>query len=192
MEKLPMPRLGSRGLPPGSGAVASPRKSHSGPLPKILNPLTDVEIPRSTWSPWKEDGKPRLLRRVLTTNERLALERRRDELAPVMAAGSPSDRDRIALALSDMFGGFTSMRQGDDEAAARLDSVMRVLAEFPPWAIEKACRSIQQNGVWRKGRFDREWPPNDPEIAKEVRDQVRLYGDAYNEVVALLGAEVEA
>jgi hypothetical protein len=127
----------------------------------------------------------------LTPEETKQLMVRRDELAPMVAPFDRSEQAKVVLALSDMFGGFTSMRQGGDEAAARLGAVTRVLSEFPAWAIEKACRSIQANGVWRNGAFDRQWPPSDAEIAKEVRDQARLYADPHQSVTELLAAEVE-
>jgi len=153
--------------------------------------MTDLEIPRQVWSAWTPAVGEREVRRELTVEERGALERRRDELAPAVAPYPDRDLDRVALALSDMFGGFTSMRQSDDEAVAKLDSVRRVLADFPAWAIEKASRSIQMNGVWRDGKFDRRWPPNDSEIVAAVRDEVRLYAATHRNVVALLNAPVE-
>jgi hypothetical protein len=161
------------------------------PLPKISNQATDIDIPRSAWSSWKEHGKPRQLRRPLTVSERSDLEARRDELAPMMVPVQPSQVERVKTALADMFGSIRSMRQTGANAVAILEGAYRALSEFPAGAIEKACVSIQQNGVWRDGKFDREWPPNDAEIVAEVRDKVRLYGDAYRSAVALLEATVE-
>lgn len=95
------------------------------------------------------------------------------------------------MAITDMLGGYTSMRQTGDEAVAKLDSMRRVLAPFPAWAIEKACNNIQINGVWRDGKFDRRWPPNDSEVIDAVRSHVRLYADTHRIAIALLSAEVE-
>jgi hypothetical protein len=161
-------------------------------LPKILNRLTDVEIPKLVWSSWKPAVGGRRLVRALTDGERVALEARRNELEPAAAGYGERDRDRVVLAVADMFGGFTSMRQSDDEAASRLDGVIRLLTPFPAWAIEKACRGIQMNGVFRDGSFDRRWPPNDAEIVDAVRTEARLYADQHRSAVALLSAEVEA
>jgi hypothetical protein len=161
------------------------------PLPKISNRSTDVDIPRSVWSAWKEDGKPRRLRRPLTANERYDLEARRDELAPMLVLVQPSQVDCVKIALADMFGSFRSMRQTGADAIAILEGTYRALSEFPAWAIDQACKSIQQNGVWRDGKFDRQWPASDAEIVSEVRDKVRLYGDAYRSAVALLEADIE-
>jgi hypothetical protein len=161
-------------------------------LPPISDRRADVEIPRSAWSAWKEDGKPRHLRRPLTDDECRALEARRQELEPVMQPCGERDANRIALALTDMFGGFPSMRLRDDEAVvSRVDGVRRMLVEFPAWAIEKACRYIQMNGVWRDGKLDRQWPPSDAEIVAAVRNDLRLYGDAYRSAIELLEATVE-
>jgi hypothetical protein len=161
-------------------------------LPPILDRRTDVDIPLAAWSAWREDGKPRALRRALSDGERRELERRRGELEPAVAGYSERDGDRVALALTDMFGGFPSMRQRDDSAVvARIDGVRRILMEFPAWAIEKACAAVQTNGVWRDGKFDRQWPPSDSEIIAEVREKLRLYGDQHQRAVALLSATVE-
>lgn len=160
-------------------------------MPPVINRLTDIEIPRSAWSSWIPSEGKRQLRRPLSIHERDELERRRAELAIALEPFHPQEKDHIALALSDMFGGFTSMRQGDEDAAARLDSVIRLLSEFPAWAISKACRDIQMNGVYRDKRFDKRWPPNDAEIVDEVRRALRLYGDQHRIVGDLLEATVE-
>jgi hypothetical protein len=132
------------------------------------------------------------LRRHLTADERGALEKRRDEVAPALESYSDRDVDRITLAMTDMFGGFPSLRMRDDNAVVgRVDAVRRILREFPAWAIIKACNKIQMNGVWRDGAFDRQWPPSDPEIVAAVREESRIYGDSYNSAVALLAASVE-
>jgi hypothetical protein len=160
-------------------------------LPKILNRLTDIEIPLQVRSSWKPAVGDRRLVRALTEDERGALEARRNELQPAAAPYVGRDRDRVVLAIADMFGGFTSMRQSDDEAASRLDTVIRLLEPFPAWAIEKACRGVQMNGVLRNGDFDRKWPPNDSEIVDVVRKEAKLYSDQYESAVALLAATVE-
>lgn len=132
------------------------------------------------------------MRRLLTGEERKAVELRKAELAPWVAGyEGREEENRVALALMDMFGSFRSMRQTGEDAVAQVDGVRRVLAPFPAWAIEKACASMQSDGIWRNGRFDRQWPPNDSEIVAEVREKLRLYGDQYQSAVALLAAEVE-
>lgn len=154
--------------------------------------MTDVEIPNAVWSSWTPSSGPKQLRRALTDTERSHLKTRLKELEPAVRGHSDRDVNRVALALTDMFGGFPSMRQKDDEGiVARIDGVRRMLVEFPAWSIEKACRSIQQNGVWRDGKFDRHWPPSDAEIADEVRSATRLYSDQYRSAAALLSATVE-
>lgn len=161
-------------------------------MPAISNRLTDIQIPANAWEAWiPDDGTPRRLRRALTADERQALERRRDELAPWVAGFEGRDEaNQVALAVLDMLGSFRSMRQTDEAAVAQVDTIKRTLAPFPAWAIEKACRSIQMNGVWRNGAFDRQWPPNDSEIIDAVRDKLRLYGDQYRSAVALLEASI--
>jgi hypothetical protein len=132
-----------------------------------------------------------MLRRPLTGQERSEIEERINELAPAVAPFGRREAPYVALALTDMFGGFTSMRQSGDEAGARVESVMRLLTPYPAWAIQKACLSVRTNGVWRDGKFDRQWPPNDCEIIDAVRKEADLYVNIHRSAVALLSAEVE-
>lgn len=159
--------------------------------PAVANRSTDVDIPRSVWSAWRPDHGARCIRRELLPAERLALEARVAELAPALAPFGNAEVDRVVMAISGMFGGFTSMRHTDSDAAGRIEAVMRVLAEWPAWAIVKACTSIQRDGVWRNGRFDRQWPPNDSEIVDAVRREAALYADPMRSARDLLNAEVE-
>jgi hypothetical protein len=187
-ESLPSGR--SLSLPPNSAMAKR------GPLPKVMPPVmnqqTDVDIPRSAWAPWIPSNGPRKLVRPLTGQERWALESRRDQLAPWVAGFEGREEgNAVALAIADMLSAFRSMRQLDHGAIAQIDSIKRVLSTFPLWAIEKACLWIQQNGVWRDGKFDRQWPPNDAEIVEEVRQKLRLYSDQYRSAVELLEASVE-
>lgn len=160
-------------------------------LPKISNLLTDVEIPRNVWNAWTPALGERQLRRPLTEAERGALEMRRNELMPAVLGFAGFEKNRVALSLADMFGSFPSMRQSGDEVMARLDAAQRVLEPFPAWAIKKACLSIQSDGVWRDGKFDRQWPPSDAEIVASVRGEVRLYAAQHRSAVALLAATVQ-
>jgi hypothetical protein len=192
MQKLKMPSAASQALVPGSAKPLQRTGLTAANLPHVMNHRTDVEIPRKVLSGWIETGKPRQIRRELAPDERNALELRRDELAPAVQPYGDRDVNRVALALTDMFGGFPSMRARNDEAVmARIDGARRVLAEFPAWAIENACAYIQANGVWRDGAFDRQWPPSDAEIIQETRQKFRLYADQHRSAVALLSATVE-
>jgi hypothetical protein len=128
----------------------------------------------------------------LADDERQALIARRNELAPWVEGYHESELDEVALALTDMFASFRSMRQTGNETVAQVDATRRILTQFPCWAIEKACRSIQTNGVWRNEAFDRQWPPSDSEIVAAVRDESRLYADQHRSAVALLAATVQA
>lgn len=195
MEKLKV------NLPAASGSSGSRRASVTvrrhlnltvDQLP-IRNYLTDVDLPRRLWSAWAPADGAREIVRALAPEERRALEARRDELAPGLDGyRGDAEVDRVAVAIGDMFGGFTSMRQRDDDAVGKVDSVMRLLRDFPAWAIEKACDGIRRNGVWRDGRYDARWPPNDSEIVAAVRDATRLIADQYEGAVRLLSAPVEA
>ena len=194
MEKLKMPQTSANsGLPVSRPSQGVARRNPNDPLPKILNRLTDVDIPRSSWSAWiPAGGAARTLRRELTEVERQALQIRFNELAPVVAGyDGPRDQAIVVSAIAGMLGAYRSMRQVGDSAVAQLESISQALASFPAWAIQKACGSIQTNGVWRDGKFDRNWPPNDSEIVDAVRKEVKLYADSLRSAAALLSAEVD-
>lgn len=184
----------SRELQRGSGTalnLPTPNFRAGTNLPMVRNVETDVVIPSKAWSSWIPAAGKRELVRPLTPEERSALERRRDDLVPAVSGYPDRDGDRVALALADMFGSFPSMRHSGDEVVARIDGARRVMKEFPAWAIEKACEEIQSRGVFRDGKYDKQWPPSDAEIADVVREKKRLYGDSHASAVALLAATVE-
>lgn len=166
-------------------------------MPTVVNRETDGAIPSRLFCNWIEAGKARQVRRALTGDERRALEERRDEIAPALwPFNRDSDGDRVALSLVEMYGGFPSMRGGEDDATGRVDAAMNILAEWPAWAIQKACAAIRRNGVWRRDRngdfkFDRQWPPSEAELVDAVRKEAALYRDTYDRCVALLTATVE-
>lgn len=112
-------------------------------------------------------------------------------MAPALAPLRPEQRDSAALAVLEMFNGYTSMRGTEEEAGARVDAALNLLSDQPLWAIEKACMSIRRRGVWRKGAFDRQWPPSEPELADAVREEAKLYRETHDRCVALLTATVE-
>lgn len=197
MQRLKMPTI-------SSGSQVSPRESgtalrhlkENDPLPRISSRSTDVEIPNRVWSSWIPRDDPRRLVRALTLGERAELEERRDELAPALVSlrdvvGFESVVDEVVLAIMDMFGSYRSMRQTSVEAMALAESTYRAMCAFPAWAVVKVCGSIQLNGVWRDGKFDRQWAPNDSEVAHAVRLEIAFYEQRHRETVALLSATVE-
>jgi hypothetical protein len=159
-------------------------------LPTIRNTITDVDIPRSAWSTWTETGKRPMLRRALNDAERSALEARRDELEPAIEGYGERDVTRVALALTDMLGGFGS-RQDDASVIGRVDSLRRFVEPFPAWAIERVCRNVRSDGYLRDGKVERHWPPTDSELVHLIREAVAPYVDRHDAAVALLAAEVE-
>ena len=158
----------------------------------MIDGRTDVELPRKLFSAWHETGKAREIIRPLADDERRDLERRRDSLAPALDPFGPRDLDRVALAIAEMFSGYPSMRQTDDEAVAKVGSLRGLLSSFPAWSIEKTCQRIRTEGFERDGRRERNWPPSDAEIVNEVRKTLKPYADAHRSSVALLTATVEA
>lgn len=170
-----------------------------GAIPPVVNEETDLRIPRSAWSTWKEAGCDRQLRRPLAEDEVRALEARRRELEPWVGAYHEQEQDDVALALVDMLGGFSSMQsQSPESAAARTEAIAILLRreEMPKWAIEKACSKIRSRGYVRTGEggktfTERHWPPSDPELVEMVRVERALYRDAYDGAGKLLAATVE-
>lgn len=158
--------------------------------PARIDRTCDIDIPRAVWSAWKEDGKPREVRRALTPSERVALTKRHGELASALVRVQEDQTDRVVLAISDMFAGFRSvMRNVDPESAvAMIDGMRRMLADLPAWAIEEGCRSIQRG---RSG-LDHKFMPNDNEIYDVCEALVKPYRERLLECEALLTASIEA
>lgn len=164
-------------------------------LPAVVDRVTDLEIPQRVWANWIPAHGDRALVRALTDAERHALEARAGALRPALDGfARPADDDRVAAAISAMFGSYRSMRQQGADAIALVDSTMRALAQFPAWAIEAGCLSIQTDGyeVERDGECHRErhWPPSDAEVVVVVRRLVKARRDALENAERLLAAPV--
>lgn len=186
--------LVSRGLPRGSDrnlpSITADR------LPADIAPI-DMLSRMVTWR--GTDGGIEIAR-PLTDGERRELARRVDELAPALLPFDrerPGDVDRVAASAADMYGSFPSMRGVD--AVARIDSLMNSMARhgLPTWAIEQACRDIQDQGYQRadadgKTRTERQWAPSDSEVGVVAKGIVRLRGAAKTNAEALLGAKARA
>lgn len=183
-------------FPHGSAPAKAVIRYDANNLPAIVNRRTDLEIPSAVWSSWIPSSGPREIRRPLTGDEREALQARAAELAPALEPyPRPSEDDRVALAIADMFGGFRSMREQGEDVLGRVQSAMRALSRFPVWAIERGCLSIQQDGYEvedRDGkRVERHWPPSDPEISQAVERIVEMRRKALISAENLLSAPVE-
>lgn len=137
--------------------------------------------------------------RALTDAERAELRKRADDLAPALVPFDrerPGDVDRVAAAAANMYGGFPSMRAEGADATARIDSLMNSLVRngLPTWAIEQACRSIQDDGYERtdgkKTWTERQWAPSDSEVAVVAQRIVRRRGSALADAEMILSAKV--
>ena len=195
MQKLQAPSAATPGSRPASGtAVATrrvlPQRYDRTNLPKAFDRFTDADIPRWAWSSWKADGTPRLIRQELPPNFRAELQKRRDDIAPVIEPYDSSDDARVTVAIADLLSGFPG-KQDDEMVVARIDSIRRLLALYPAWAIEKVCADIRSKGFARDGKIDRRWAPTDPELCGMMDTALRMYRDAHSSAVALLAAEVE-
>ena len=173
-----------------------PTRYDASNLPAEIDRVADIDIPRRVWSALIIDGVPREIVRPLTLDERCALEVRVARLAPAMRPFSELDADSVAQALADMYSSFPSMRHAGADALGRVDTAMRVaLVNFPAWAIEEACRSIQVNGYERceDGRcwIEKNWPPSDAGIVVVVERIVKRRADALKQAKDLLAAPVE-
>jgi hypothetical protein len=118
---------------------------------------------------------------------------RYNDLEPWVVGYDSSELDIVALALSDLFGSFPSMRQKDEDVAGRIDSLRRLLEASPAWAILRVSDRIRRHGyVAGDGKTERHWPPSDAEIVDMVRTSTRIYSDSFDSAAALLIAQVEA
>lgn len=194
MQKLPT--ISATAVSRRQSAPATVTSFNESNLPAAFDKLVDSDIPLRVWSSWIPAEGRRQIIRPLTSEERSALAVRAAALGPALAPfRRPEDDDRVVVAVGEMFGSFRSMRDKGANMAATVDAVMRALAPFPAWAIERACSSIRIDGYEiRDGgsvRIEKHWPPNDSEIVAEVRKVVKLRADALASARALLGAEVE-
>ena len=144
------------------------------------------------------DGTTEIVR-ALTETERRELQKRVDDLTQAFDPFDrerPDDLDRVAAAAADMYGSFPSMRQEGADAIARVDSLMNSLVRsgLPTWAIERACRSIQDDGYERddgkKKWTERQWAPSDSEVTKIAIRIVSKRFNAKANALAILGAKV--
>ncbi|MTW19365.1 hypothetical protein GJ689_24545 [Rhodoplanes serenus] len=157
-----------------------------GGTPALVDLVTDYELPR-LFSAVSITGQPRPLVRALGADERSRLERRAAELRTGLGAFGAGDADAVRAALSAMLTGYRSMRQQGDEAHATVAIMARVLAEFPRWAIQRACLMVARG----EAGLDRRWPPNDAEMHAIVARVVEPYRDTLARVAAMLAAPVE-
>lgn len=123
------------------------------------------------------------------------MHKRQIQLSLSLAPYPPSDRDRVAIAVSTMLASFRSMRQTEASAVATVSLLVDALSEFPAWAIEKTCASIRVKG-WRCRKegveyMEKNWPPNDANVVDAVREVVAPYRRALENAKALLAAPID-
>jgi hypothetical protein len=124
-------------------------------------------------------GRPVALGRALSADERSRTERRCAELESGCAPFTPGERDLVVGILSQMLGGFRSLRHEDDESAvASLAGLMRVLTPYPLWAIEDTCLAIASGEAVLDGKkLNGSYPPNDAEVCILVKAALKPYHD---------------
>lgn len=196
MEKLgaAVGRVASPALRRESGAaLPAVRKTFSPEnLPPSLVARTEIDLAREVISAWRPSHGGTLRRRELTDAERELVLARHVELAGCLAPfEGPEECDRVAAAIADMYGSFTSMRHGEEDAAARVNALGKLLVRFPAWAIEKACLRIRTQGVERDGKPDPRWPPSDAEAVAMVEAEVGSRRAALSVIEAMLSAPMD-
>lgn len=173
----------SASRPSRSGALAKLAKTDSDGLPIVYDRAIDLELPKKVFSHWIPTVGPRAKIRELTAEERSSLEIRAASLEVCLTPFRKGDPD-VEAAIYGMFGGFRAMRARGEDALATLEVVTAILAEFPAWAIIKACLKIAKTNL--------NWALNDGQIYAEVKEIVRLYKFHHDQAHALLDAPVEA
>lgn len=126
-----------------------------------------------------EDGRDVFLPRLPSTGERLALQRRQDELSRALrpAAESMTDCDRIAAAVTLLLSTYFSAKSDDPKGTVAAFVV--ILRDLPVWAVEDACLKI---GRGLAPHIKREFPPSAASIhdfaadlmANVVRETVKI------------------
>lgn len=179
---MPASRQGSANLP----AVRS-----TAVRPAIVDYAADYDISK-LWRDRDEYGKPTTIARALTEGERATVERRRRELEIGCTPFTSADQDSAIEAMSLMFGGIKSLRHDDDEAAAaNLNGLRHILKTFPLWAIEQGCHDIHCGEAVLNGKvLGISWCPNDAEVYQFIKQIVKPYRKALDNVTALLSAPV--
>jgi hypothetical protein len=152
-------------------------------LPPFVDKFCDVELSKLVC--FKKDAGKWEVRRALSDDDRHRLEVRAEICRAVLRPFSVDEDRMVRSAIGGLLAGFRSLREYDREAAAaQLDVTAVVLAEFPAWAIVKACLGL--------ARQKRAFVPNDGEIFEAVAEQVRLFRRSLENCLGLLGAEVAA
>lgn len=130
--------------------------------------------------------------RELTADERAKLEGRVGALSGALRPFDNHEIPVVEAELAAMFSGFRAMRQTGEDVASVVEVTRRVLAEFPAWAIAKACLLIARNQAVVDGKhLDRRYTPNDTEIYAVVSSLVKMRREALTSAKALLSAPVE-
>lgn len=152
---------------------------------------TDFEITK-LWRDRDVNRKPINIARALTDDERAACERRKRDLQLGTAPYAPSEDDRVVAAISMMFGGIRSLARIDDESAVAMAAGLRhALKPFPLWAIEAGCHALHIGEAVLDGKaLSRSFAPNDSEVYGVIKEIVKPYRDALDNVTALLTAPV--
>jgi hypothetical protein len=155
--------------------------------PRTVDLYCDVEL-QSLFSAWVPTSGKREIVRALTCFERTALTQRAGELQAGLAPYAASERSAVKAGLLGMFSGFRNMRLLGADLEATVEILLRVLREFPLWAIRRGCLRIAQC----KAGLDGKWPPNDAEVYAVVAEEVRFYRAILASVEALLDTPIEA
>jgi hypothetical protein len=159
--------------------------------PAMVDRQTDFEITK-LWRDRDVDRKPINIARALTDDERAACERRKRDLQLGTAPYAPSEGDRVVAAISRMFGGNRTMARIDDESAVAVAAgLLHILKPFPLWAIEAGCDALHEGEAVLNGKtLSPNYAPHDAEVRLVIKEIVKPYRDALDNVTALLAAPV--
>lgn len=137
----------------------------SAPAPMLPTLVDDLHVRRVLGSFQIEEvsfGKPVVLNRLPSANERVLLQERsakiKTMLRPALMATEELKNARRALGL--LFGGYTSLRNSDVDEL--LDAYLWVLQKYPLFAILEACQDVVDNRV--KG-LDPKFAPNSAQMS---------------------------
>jgi hypothetical protein len=122
---------------------------------------------------------------TLASGQRLALERRRQDLARSLA---PCGRERTAALLATIAGMASSRSEVDPNMAGALAAQdLEDLQGFPEWALSAATQAYR-TGVIGGGK----WRPTAGELAKEARRLASEFAQEHAQIARVLDAPAPA
>jgi hypothetical protein len=156
-------------------------------LPTVFDREADRAIPDRVLVWVGSDGVAEI-RRPLMDAERVALERRANDLRRALVPWSNADRRQLEGELALMLGGFTTMQRLDGVAAkGLLAQYLQLTRGRPFWAVVQVCRKIRTG----EAGLPTQYCPTEAEFNSLLRRAVLPYEQQLLQAQRLLDAKVQ-